>query len=119
MTQRRLGPKTGTDFLVIPNNHSGDFFHTVSVTQLRNQSSFKLVVGARNRTYPISIPCLKSILGPFPIPELTLEPIPKFTPEPVPKMTPDSIPESESTPESESAPELELAVEWETVLELK
>ena len=64
------------------------------------------MVGARNLTYPIPIPCSESILGPIPepIPELVLEPIPKLVPEPIPELNPNPIPElvPESIPEIRS-----------------
>ena len=46
------------------------------------EGSLFVVAGARNRTYPIPIPCLESI--PKPIPLLESIPIPKSTPEPIP-----------------------------------
>ena len=99
-------------------------------------STLKLVVGARNRTYPI--PCSKTIPEPIPEPvpepipkaipelilELTAEPIPelilKLTPELIPVLTPEPIPESapksiqlpESAPDLESAPDSKLT--WES-----
>ena len=87
---------------------------------------YSVVVGARNRTYPIPIPCSESIPEPIPmlelipipklvserIPELNPEPILELVPEPIPDSTPESIPGSESAPESESSPEPEST--WES-----
>ena len=76
-----------------------------------------VVVGARNRTYPIPIPCSELVPEPIPeqipmlesipIPESIPEPIPETIsepiPEPIPELTPEPIPQSESAPESELA----------------
>ena len=98
---------------------SNDFFFVLWV-----------VVGARNRTYPIPIPCSESI--PEPIPMLESIPTPESIPDPIPELVqelilelvlapipdstpgsdPESIPGSASAPESETPPELEST--WES-----
>ena len=59
---------------------------------------FGLVLGGRNRIYPIPIPCSKSI--PEPIPKPIPEPIPESISEPIPIPEPilESIPETDSRP---------------------
>ena len=60
------------------------------------------MVAARNRNYPILIPCLESI--PEPVAMLKSIPITEPTSEQVQKLTPEAISESISTWESQFAP---------------
>ena len=79
--------------------------------------ALKLVMGARNRTYPILIPCSESILELIRLLELTPEPILEPIPEPIPEPLQEQIleltsePISELTLNQESIPELALESE--------
>ena len=67
--------------------------------ELDSTVPYLVVVEARNRTYPIPIPCSEPIperipmLESIPIPESIPEPIPELVPEPIPEFVPEPIPE--------------------------